>query len=144
MRRTLPLRNENLPFMMKIVPLALVLCSAAGCAAGSRQSVDLPPPCAPDVAARILTDSAAAITPPIINTLITLPERSRGAPQGDYAVTFAVGVDGAVVPGSVRVIGPEHAGYTRSLVRWAEQMRWVPATAEGCAIQREMTMTLTV
>ncbi|WP_420125309.1 hypothetical protein [Longimicrobium sp.] len=129
---------------MRIIPLAMVLLSAAGCAAGSRRAVDLPPPCAPDVAARILADSTAAITPPIINTLITLPERARGAPQGAYGVTFAVGVDGAVVPGTVRVTGPDHAGYTRSLVRWAEQLRFVPAIAEGCGIQKEITMTLTL
>lgn len=127
---------------MRIAPLALVLLSAAGCAAGSRQAVDLPPPCAPDVAARILADSTAAITPPTVNTLAIPPERPASVRQATYQVTFMVGADGGVVPGTVRVAGPDHAGFTRSLVRWAEGLRLVPATSQGCAIQQEITLTL--
>lgn len=143
MRRVTPDRNENLGIMKRIIPLAIVLLAAAGCAAAPRQEpVDLPPPCAPDVAARILADSAATITPPLTSTLSIPPEPSSGVQSGAYRLTVTVAVDGQVVPGSVRVAGADHPAYTQRLVRWAEDMRFRPATAEGCAIQQEITVTI--
>lgn len=144
MRRASLYRNENPRIVMRIVPLAIVFLSAAGCAAGSRQTVDLPPPCAPDVAARILADPTSAITPPITGTLSIPPDAPSGVPQSTYRLTFTVGANGDVVPGTVRVAGPEVPGFTRRLIRWAGRLRFGPATAEGCAIPQEMTVTVEV
>jgi hypothetical protein len=142
MRRATLYRNGNLMMMKRIVPLALAVFAAAGCAALPRAAVNLPPPCAPDVAARILADGTRTISPPTVDSLVIPPERPGGAPRGTYSLTFTVGVDGRVAPGTVRV-EPDHPGYTRSLVRWAERLRFRPATSEGCALQQEMTLTLT-
>jgi hypothetical protein len=127
---------------MRLVPLAFVLLAAAGCAAGQQQAVDLPPPCAPDVATRILADRSAIITPPTASTLSIPPERPGGGPASTYRLTLTVAVDGQVVPGSVRVAGPDHPAYTPRLVRWAEGIRFRPATAEGCAIQEDTELVL--
>jgi hypothetical protein len=135
-------RNENLGIMKRIIPLTLALFGAAGCAAGPRQAVDLPPPCAPDVAARILADSSATIPSPTASTLAIPPDRPGGVPPSAYQLTVTIGVDGRVVPGTVRVAGADHPAYTRRLVRWAERLRFHPATAEGCAIQQETTLTV--
>jgi hypothetical protein len=136
-------RNGNLMMMKRIVPLALAVFGAAGCSARPQAAVDLPPPCAPDVAARILADGTRTIPPSAPDTLPIPPDRPGGAPQGTYQLTLTVGAEGQVVPGTVRVAGPESAEYTRRLVRWAERLRFGPATAEGCAIAQETTLTLT-
>jgi hypothetical protein len=123
-----------------ILPAALVLC-AAGCAAAPREAVDLPPPCVPEVAARALGDSGA-VTPPAADALMIPPDRAAGTGTYTYRITVLIGVDGRVVPGSVRVAGPEDPRFTARLVRWAAGLRFRPATFEGCAVQRETEVTV--
>jgi hypothetical protein len=126
--------------MNRILALSLVL-GATACVAGPRATIDLPPPCAPDVAARALADSTRAVIPPMTDVLLMPPERPNGTAPGTYHVTATVGVDGRVVPGTVRIAGPDTPDYTPRLVRWAERVRFRPATVEGCAIAREINLT---
>lgn len=96
------------------------------------------------MAARVRIDTTAAIQPPIVRQMMIPPDLPRGSAGGTFRVSVTVGVEGRVVPGSVRVAGPPDAEYVRRLTGWAERLRLRPATAGGCAIERETTLAVQV
>lgn len=125
--------------MNGIFSLLLVL-AAAGCASGQPRATDVPPPCAPDVAARARTDG----------TLVRLPSLPAGADvpyaPGAAADTVRLDVivaaDGWVLPQTLRVTGTDDPEYLRSARVWARRQRWIPAMVGGCAIDHATNLTI--
>ena len=114
----------------KLLPTIAAL-GAASCGVGMETS-ELPPPCAPDVAARARADSTT-VQPPAADILRIPPELPSGT--GPVRVYLRVGVDGRVVPGTARVTGTDDPRAVRRLSAWAASLRFRPATYEGCGIE---------
>jgi hypothetical protein len=116
-------------------PLAL---GAAGCLAG-RRAGDLPPPCAPEVAARARADSTA--TPPSLasGTDVLYPPPGKDDP---IRIDFTVAANGRIRPETVRVTGTDDADFLRRARLWARRERWTPATVDGCALDYATSITM--
>lgn len=128
--------------MSRLLPVLALLGAAACVSTGPGEAVDLPPPCPPEVAARVPADGAG-IRAPRLDRLAMPPQRPSGTAAGTHDITLTIGADGRVVPGTVRVTGPDAPGYVERLVRWVEQLRFHPATFQGCAVQRQTEMRVT-
>lgn len=77
-------------------------------------------------------------------TIVNLPRpaypvsRQHAGVEGAVDLHYAVGTNGRVIPGSVRVIAGEYHDFAAAAIRAVERGRFTPARVRGCAIPMQV------